>query len=85
MKQFGISETFIGIYDNAFSEKECEILINQFEKSETSPGHSMVGYYPEEKKCMELGCCFDDKSVISNLVNINLVSVCLSTLKNIFS
>tara|TARA_B100000427_G_C15398837_1_gene546706 strand:- start:297 stop:896 length:600 start_codon:yes stop_codon:yes gene_type:complete len=66
------SEDFFGVYDNALTKKECEILINQFEKSETSPGHSMVGYYPEEKKCMELGCYFDDKSVISNLVNIKL-------------
>ena len=24
---------FIGIYDNALTKKECEILINQFEKS----------------------------------------------------
>ena len=57
------SEDFFGVYDNALTKKECEILINQFEKSETSPGHSVLGYYPEEKKCMELGCYFDNKSV----------------------
>ena len=25
---------FVEIYDNALSQKECEILINQFEKSD---------------------------------------------------
>jgi hypothetical protein len=29
---------YFGIYDNALSKKECEIIINQFEKSEQGPG-----------------------------------------------
>ena len=38
---------FIEIYDNVLSKKECEILINQFEKSdEKDVGRTTGGYTP---------------------------------------
>ena len=66
------SEDFFGVYDNALTKEECEILINQFEKSGSVPGYVAMGYRPEEKKCMQIDCYFDDESVISNLVKIKL-------------
>tara|TARA_B100000287_G_scaffold284855_1_gene268485 strand:+ start:410 stop:997 length:588 start_codon:yes stop_codon:yes gene_type:complete len=66
------SEDFFGVYDNALTKEECEILINQFEKSGPVPGYVAMGYRPEEKKCMQIDCYFDDESVISNLVKIKL-------------
>ena len=66
---------FVEIYDNALSQKECEILINQFEKSdEKDVGRIACGYNPDEKKCMQLFVDLNDQSVISTIVKSNLVS-----------
>ena len=66
---------FIEIYDDALSQKECEILINQFEKSdEQFIGLTSNGYKPEEKKCMQLCVDLNDRSVISTIVKPNLIS-----------
>ena len=65
---------YIGVYDNTITKKECEILINQFEKSPHTPGifnKDEVGLFVDEsiKKCVQLnGSRFSDNSVISNLV-----------------
>ena len=66
---------FIEIYDDALSQKECEILVNQFEKSdEQFIGLTSDGYKPEEKKCMQLCVDLNDRSVISTIVKPNLIS-----------
>ena len=66
---------FVEIYDNALSQKECEILINQFEKSdEQFAGRTSNGYTPNEKKCMQLCLDLNDQSVISTVVKPNLIS-----------
>jgi len=66
---------FIEIYNNSLSKKECEILINQFEKSdEKDVGRIACGYNPDEKKCMQLFVDLNDQSVISTIVKPNLVS-----------
>ena len=56
MSLFGRSK-FIEIYDNALSKKECEILINQFEKSNHEEGGILKGNGYEvnhdTKKCRE--------------------------------
>ncbi len=66
---------FIGIYDNALSKKECEILINQFEKSpDLVKGETLNGYNPTLKESVDLLCSFNDKSVISNIVEPKLNS-----------
>ena len=60
MKLFGKSDySFIEIYDNALTKKECEILINQFEKSDqTSDGkcfkEGLLSIDYSFKKCQEL-------------------------------
>ena len=49
--------SFIQIYDNALSKKECDILINQFEKSDLVDwGYVAAGYRPESKKCRQRSC-----------------------------
>ena len=66
---------FIEIYDDALSQKECEILINQFEKSdEQFVGETSGGYTPDQKKCMQLSVDLNDQSVISTIVKPNLCS-----------
>ena len=72
---FGKNPDFIEIYDHALSQKECEILINQFEKSDDqSAGTTSGGYKPEEKKCTQLSVNLNDQSVISTVVKPHLVS-----------
>ena len=72
---FGKNPDFIEIYDHALSKKECEILINQFEKSDDqSAGTTSDGYKPEEKKCAQLSVNLNDQSVISTVVKPHLVS-----------
>ena len=49
------SEDFFGIYDNALSKKECEILINKFEKSDkVKRGLTTNGYDPKSHMSSEL-------------------------------
>ena len=69
---------YFGIYDNALSKKECEIIINQFEKSEQGPGKiwqdRILKEVPDHKKCMTLNDSnFGDRSVITNIVRPQLV------------
>jgi len=66
---------YIEIYDHALSQKECEMLINQFEKSdEKFVGETTGGYTPEAKKCMQLCIDLNDRSIISTVIKPNLVS-----------
>ena len=75
---FGKSETFIGIYDNAISKEECDILISQFEKSIHLEGKmfNKSGEYVVDyscKKCIEIS---DQRlsrgDVISRIINESL-------------
>jgi len=68
---------YFGIYDNALSKKECEIIINQFEKSEQGPGKiwrdGIIQEVPAYKKCKTLNDTnFDDRSIITNIVGNQL-------------
>ena len=68
---------YFGIYDNALSKKECEIIINQFEKSEQGPGKiwrdGIIQEVSHLKKCMTLDDSnFDDGSIITNIVGNQL-------------
>ncbi len=68
---------YFGIYDNALSKKECEIIINQFEKSEQGPGKiwrdGIIQEVSHLKKCMTLDASnFDDGSIITNIVGNQL-------------
>jgi hypothetical protein len=63
------NSSFIQIYDNALSKKECDILINQFEKSDLVDwGYVAAGYRPEAKKCRQLTCYFSNNDIFSNIV-----------------
>ena len=73
MKLFGKSETFIEIYDNAISQKECDMIISKFEKSKLREG--FVNYEGGReidhrvKKCMEIDETFlSDGSIISRIL-----------------
>ena len=65
---------FIEIYDHALSQKECEILINYFEKSnEVQYGLIADGsYYPDRKKCLQIKLDLNDSSPSSNIVREKL-------------
>ena len=65
---------YIEIYDNVLTKKECEILINQFEKSNPFDGYTSKGYSPEIKKCKQIEGSFEDNSVTSNIVEPHLIS-----------
>ena len=65
------SEDFFGVYDNVLSRKDCEILIDQFETSDNIEAGSTVHGLPypfEIKNSLEVGCDFEDGSIISNIV-----------------
>ena len=68
----------IGIYDNALNQKDCEILIDQFEKSTTiiDGGIFLGGEYVKEhshKKCKEIKHThLLDKSIISNIIHVRI-------------
>ena len=69
------SKNFIQTYDNALSKKECEILVNQFEKSDKKfVGKTSGGYKPDQKKCMQLCVDLSDQNVVSTIVRPNLIS-----------
>jgi len=72
---FGRSN-FIEIYDNTLSKKECEILINQFEKSNHKEGVILTGdgyaIKPDVKKCRQFGWKLSDTSVVSNIIKSHL-------------
>ncbi len=76
MKLFGKSK-FIEIYDNALSKKECEILIDQFEKSPQGWGMTVKGGKSsvnfKKKKCKQLdGLKFSQGSLISDIIKPSL-------------
>ena len=71
---------YFGIYDNALSKKECEILINQFKKSPQQEGsvwsHSQSRSIlrPDVKKAIELvGTKFSNGSIISCIIREQLI------------
>ena len=57
MNLFG-RPSFIEVYDKALSEKECDIIISEFEKSDYGVGWLQTGYHPEDKKCMQIAYDF---------------------------
>ena len=68
---------FFGIYDNALTKKECQILINQFENSPKREGRSYsdgdLVVNEDQKKCIEVdNSSFSNKSVISRIINARL-------------
>jgi hypothetical protein len=68
----------IEIYDNALNKKECDMLIDQFEKSRIIKGiTSYKGVTTADdtvKKCKEVSDCrFSNNSRISHLLQSNLV------------
>ena len=71
---------FIEIYDNVLTGHECEILINQFEKSEDHiPGYIWDGdgkeiVDPDWKQSVEMdGLRLSDGSIISNIIKSRLI------------
>ena len=87
MKLFGRSSTnFIGTYPNALTKRECEILINQFEKSpqyrgvtlkEQKDGMQVPVEDPSVKKCMQLANKhLTDGSVITTIIKPALEKGC---------
>ncbi len=72
------SPSFIEIYDNALTNRECEILISQFEKSPHVEGrfaYMNVGNKVDHsvKKSIELeNICFSNQSVISTIISNSL-------------
>ena len=74
------SPNYIEIYDNILSQKECDILISQFEKSELTPGLVTKGGSGERvvdtdlKVSIEKNVKFTDGSVISNIIRTRLIS-----------
>jgi len=74
-----------GIYDNAFSKKECEILINQFEKSDdVFRGASTSKNNPAGKQCDEMCCDFEKDCIVTNIVRPVLIS-CLQEYLNTYN
>ena len=68
---------FFGIYDNALTKKECQILINQFENSPKREGRSYsdgdLVVNEDQKKCIEVeDSGFSNKSIISRIINERL-------------
>ena len=72
MNLFGTS-SFIEVYDKALTEKECQIIIDSFEKSEYQFGYTGSGYYrPEHKKCMQMVYSFPNINPVSNILRPSL-------------
>ena len=66
------NSSFIEIYDNALSKKECDTLISQFEKLPHLEGRTQMGPDPDIKRCIEihpsLEISFKKPSRISNII-----------------
>lgn len=80
------NKSFIEVYDNALSKKECDILISQFEKSDSSEGKLIRdGQFIIDhscKKSIELkDCKFSDRSIISNIIKPSLLK-CIDSYKD---
>lgn len=76
------SPSFMGIYDNALTSKECDLLIKQFEKSEHERG--MVSAGPVLKVDTRVKSSFElkdpqfsNKDIISNVIRVRLLE-CLN-------
>ena len=88
---FNSNPSFVGIYDNALSKKECEILISQFEKSPQFKGcqvNSVTGKKEVNtsfKQSIEIESPdLSDNSIISNIIRPILIS-CIKKYKSKFS
>ena len=66
--------SYVEVYDNSLSSKECEILINEFFKSEISEGviaasDGQVKVNSKLKKCKQIhDSYFEDQSLISRTI-----------------
>jgi hypothetical protein len=69
------SNSFIEIYDDLLSAKECDIIISYFEKSPQKRGKLGIGkVMPEFKACSELSeTHFKEGDVISNILKPQLI------------
>ena len=72
MNLFGTS-SFIEVYNKALTEKECQIIIDTFEKSEYCLGYTCGGYRPEHKKCMQMVYSFPKINPVSNILRPSLI------------
>ena len=72
MNLFGKSN-FIEVYDNALTEKECQMIVESFEKSPYQAGYTGLGYRPEAKKCVQSTYSFSKMNTISNILRTNLI------------
>ena len=68
---------FFGIYDNALTKEECQILINKFENSTKREGRSYSNgdlvVNEDQKKCIEVeDSGFSNKTIISRIINERL-------------
>ena len=77
MKQFGIPN-YIGVYDNSLSKQDCQVLLNQFEKSPQQEGgfYTAGNFYIDHnyKKSIELkNTNFENGSVISSIIRPPLI------------
>ena len=72
--------SFVGIYDNVLSKKECDILINRFENSPSliegrvvSGDTNQLEVIPSVKKCIELPeMQFSNGTIIDNIISTRL-------------
>ena len=66
------NSSFIEIYDNALSKKECDTLISQFEKLPHHEGRTQMGTDLNIKRCIEIHpsveISFKKPSRISNII-----------------
>ena len=82
--------SFIGIYDNVISQKDCDILISYFEKSEQAPGRCVVSdgsheIIPAMKMSKELcGCDLSKVDPVSTIIKSPL-KLCLERYKKKYS
>ena len=80
MKLFGRSETFIEIYDDTLTQKECDIIISRFEKSsflQEGKVSNKFGLVVDHsyKKCTEIESpLFSQRDVISTIILPSLTS-----------
>ena len=71
VKLFG-APSFIEIYDQVLTEKECQMIISLFEKGGYGRGCTMGGYVPEHKKCFQIPYDFSKISLPTNIIRPNL-------------
>ena len=82
---FNRNPNFIEVYDNALSKKECQMLINQFEKSDKiQQGSTASGYKLGIKDCLQLNCNLEEECVITNILKPKLISYMIKYVKKSF-